>query len=188
MCCLSHLTIQVLDFSEAERSGFIKAYIWFWREERQSERSEDELRREAQGLLKGCQQHFKAACTRIRKLTSIIPRAERHDFKKLCKTLRTVPDMDTFESTARSMVARWPRTSSWLAWWLRPSHAPMIFQSQIVMDAFIWASIPDTTNAEEAMHWRLYCGAGRDHELIQGLYALYSMARYFERLFSHAEG
>ncbi|TFK35257.1 hypothetical protein BDQ12DRAFT_668748 [Crucibulum laeve] len=35
------------------------------------------------------------------------------------------------------------------------------------MDPDVWNSIPDSTNAEEAMHWKLYCAAGRNHELME---------------------
>jgi hypothetical protein len=147
-----------------------------------------ELSEEAKTLLKGCRQHFANACTRIRRLTAVIPEDGRKEFKKLCKQLQACTDNEEFQKIARRIVHKWPRTSTWIAWWTRPSHAPMIFKSQVVMDADIWDSIPDDTNAEESMHWRLYCGASRDHDLISGLYALHGMAQYFERLFTHVEG
>jgi hypothetical protein len=60
----------------------------------------------------------------------------------------------------------------------------MIFESQKLMDASIWDAIPDTTNAEEAMHWKLYAAARRKHSFFEGLKALYAIAVYYARLFN----
>ncbi|KAF8059495.1 hypothetical protein FPV67DRAFT_1362049, partial [Lyophyllum atratum] len=51
------------------------------------------------------------------------------------------------------------------------------------MDPDVWNSIPETTNAEEAMHWKLYRACGRDHSFMEGLASLYSVADYYERLY-----
>jgi len=44
-----------------------------------------------------------------------------------------------------------------MEWWMRPAHASMLFHSDKKMDIEIWDSIPKTTNAQEAMHWKIYC-------------------------------
>ncbi len=64
----------------------------------------------------------------------------------------------------------------------------MIFKSQQIMDAEVWDSIPGSTNAEEAMHWKLYSGAGHNHDVIEGFEGLFSMADYYERLNDAALG
>jgi hypothetical protein len=51
------------------------------------------------------------------------------------------------------------------------------------MDIAIWDAIPTTTNAEEAMHWKLYAARGRNHLFMEGLRALYSVAAYYERTY-----
>jgi hypothetical protein len=58
----------------------------------------------------------------------------------------------------------------------------MLFESERKMDIEIWESIPKTTNAEEAMHWKLYSACGRDHGFIEGMLSLYKVAEYYERL------
>lgn len=58
----------------------------------------------------------------------------------------------------------------------------MLFESERQMDIEIWDSIPKTTNAEEAMHWKLYSGCGRDHGFMEGMLSLYKVAEYYQRL------
>ncbi|KAI9057625.1 hypothetical protein FKP32DRAFT_1583394, partial [Trametes sanguinea] len=65
------LFANVVDFSEAERSGFIHAFIDFWHHEGTT-RTADDLRGSAQQLLKGCQQHFRAGVTRLKRTGGII--------------------------------------------------------------------------------------------------------------------
>jgi hypothetical protein len=43
--------------------------------------------------------------------------------------------------------------------------------------------MPNTTNAEEAMHWRFYSATGRDHSFMHGMKSLYKIAMDFERQF-----
>ena len=50
------------------------------------------------------------------------------------------------------------------------------------MDIEIWDSIPKTTNAQEAMHWKLYCMCRYDHHFLEGMYALFGVAEYYKRL------
>ena len=59
----------------------------------------------------------------------------------------------------------------------------MLFESKRKMDTDIWESIPESTNAEEAMHWKLYAAAGRNHAFFEGLVSLHAVAVYFERLY-----
>ncbi|SJL14811.1 uncharacterized protein ARMOST_18282 [Armillaria ostoyae] len=172
---------QVVDFSEAERSGYILAFAKF-RCKQGDSRTQDQLLADGAKLLKGCEQHFHNAVTRIKRISSIIPVEDEKKFKKLALKLCSVLNQEGFEAIAHRIVKKWPRTSTWLAWWTRESHASMIFKSQQIMDAEVWDSIPGSTNAEEAMHWKLYSGAGHNHDVIEGFEGLLSMADYYERL------
>jgi hypothetical protein len=51
------------------------------------------------------------------------------------------------------------------------------------MDISIWDSIPDTTNAEEAMHWKLYAAAGKNHTFFEGLRSLRAVSQHYEELY-----
>ena len=58
------LARQVIDFSVAQRDGFINAYMDVFGESN---------REEVMKFLKGCQQHFKAQVTRVQRNRSIVP-------------------------------------------------------------------------------------------------------------------
>ncbi|KAJ7574690.1 hypothetical protein C8J56DRAFT_1064368 [Mycena floridula] len=45
------------------------------------------------------------------------------------------------------------------------------------MDADLWASLSDYTNAQESMHTRLYKSVGSGHDVIQGLYGLHTFVQ-----------
>ncbi|PBK65063.1 hypothetical protein ARMSODRAFT_892158, partial [Armillaria solidipes] len=62
---------QVVDFSEAERSGYILAFAKF-RHKQGDSRTQDQLLADGAKLLKGCEQHFRNAVTHIKRIGSII--------------------------------------------------------------------------------------------------------------------
>ena len=65
---------------------------------------------------------------------------------------------------------------------MHPAHASMLFGLERDMDLEIWDSLPNTTNAEEAMHWKLYSACGRDHSSLEGMNALYAVATHYQQL------
>ena len=79
------------------------------------------------------------------------------------------------------MLHRFPLIQPWLSWWLRDEHASMIFQSHMRMDPLLWDSMPDSTNAEESMHWRLYRAVEKKHDLMEGIYGVQAFLGHFER-------
>jgi hypothetical protein len=94
-----------------------------------------------------------------------------------------VSSHDEFVEHAQLIVQDYPQTLSWLAWWLCPAHASMLFESQRIMDIRIWELIHETNNAEEAMNWKLYVATGCDHSFFEGLNALYGIAVYYQQLY-----
>ncbi|KAJ7710399.1 hypothetical protein B0H17DRAFT_891139, partial [Mycena rosella] len=62
---------QVVDFSEAERSGFVEAFVVFWRR-RKDPRTDEELTKAAGSMLKGCQEHYRAQVNRIKKISAVV--------------------------------------------------------------------------------------------------------------------
>lgn len=177
-----------MDFSQAERGGFIRSFIKFWLMRPENKRTRQELQVAAERLLTGCREHFRAGVIRISKISGVIPPNMRDEFVARALALLDAPSSEDFIALANLLVRDFPKTKSWMNWWIRPSIASMLFESERKMDADLWDSLPADNNAEEAMHWKLYSACGRDHELLEGFYALYAVAVYFERLHAGARG
>jgi len=171
-----------MDFSKAERSGFIQAFIIFWITYRENNRTEEVLQVAAEGLLKGCQEHYRAGVTRISTMAGVIPPENCNTFKARALGLLDLSTSDEFVHQSSLLVRDFPRLKSWMEGWAHPSHAAMLFNSEHVMDIDIWGSIPKTNNPEEAMNWKLYAACGWDHTFLEGLRCLYAVAGYYERL------
>ncbi|KAF8173335.1 hypothetical protein K438DRAFT_1551160, partial [Mycena galopus ATCC 62051] len=81
--CRSHsleisddILANVVDFSEAQRNGFILAYVDFWLQHAPGERDVPELLETAPKLLKGCRQHFRSQVARIKKISGVVDPAQ----------------------------------------------------------------------------------------------------------------
>lgn len=170
-----------MDFSEAERSGFIAAFIEFWTL-RSDSRTNAELSAAAGHLLRGCEEHFRAGVTRVARINGAVPPDLKDAFTERALGLLRCSNSEEFQSRASLIVRDFPKLKSWVEWWMRPAHASMLFQSERTMDVQIWDSLPNTTNAEEAMHWKLYSACGRDHSFMEGMNALYAVASHYQRL------
>ncbi|KAH6889065.1 hypothetical protein BKA70DRAFT_1541345 [Coprinopsis sp. MPI-PUGE-AT-0042] len=182
-----NLFASVTDFSEAEHQGFIDAFTEFWRQRRDNNRSPVKLEEDAKALVKGCLQHFHEGVYHIKRSGGIIAPEDKQQWEAQALALATVKSTDRFLELGNALLADFPKVEPWLRWWLRREVAERIFASQRIMQPILWDALPDSTNAEEAIHWTLYSGAGRDHSFIDGLKALHAMAVYFERIFNHAE-
>lgn len=115
------------------------------------------------------------------RIGGVIPQDKRAAFRKLSNDLVKAPDLGQFRASAMEMLQQFPLVQPWLAWWLRDEHASMIFQSHKRMDPLLWDSMPDTTNAEESMHWRLYRAVEKKHDLMEGIYGVRAFLAHFER-------
>ena len=69
-----------MDFSEAERNGFIDAFVTFWSNRADDDRSEDDLRDAGSRILRGCQEHFRAGITRLSRISGVIPSNKKKVF------------------------------------------------------------------------------------------------------------
>ncbi|KAJ7761346.1 hypothetical protein B0H16DRAFT_1211916, partial [Mycena metata] len=172
------MLVNVVDFSLAERNGFILAFVDFWRQYAPDERTVNELLEAAPKLLKGCVQHFRAQITRLKKISGVID-----VFANAAKKLLKCETVDEFTTHANAFIEAFARAETWIRWWMLPAHACMLFPSFRVMDAALWHKIPDTTNAEEAMHWKMYAGLGKAFALMPGLRVLAAFADYYRTQF-----
>ncbi len=140
----------------------------------------------AKKLLKGCQQHFRNAATRVKHLGGVVPPDEASDFTDLTRLLYSTEDINVFDNTVAEIRTRFPGSKPWLNWWLRPDHASMTFTSQRRMDPLVWDVLPDSTNAEEVMHFKIYMIAGKKHDIIRGLDGLLIVEKYHHDLHDQA--
>ncbi|KAF8069336.1 hypothetical protein FPV67DRAFT_1415419, partial [Lyophyllum atratum] len=135
-----------------------------------------------EALIRGCQEHFRAGVTRVSRISGAVPPNMTEYFVARAMALLDAPDTGEFLSRCALIIRDYPKLESWLSWWMRPGNASRLFESERAMDIDVWDSLPSTTNAEEAMHWKLYSGCGKDHNFLGGMRALHAAAVYYERL------
>jgi hypothetical protein len=132
----------VVDYSDAQRSGFQAAYARFmtttqkgleyqfqyWNHEGTSIfelylnkegsgftiLSYDDHYRIAGSLLKGCQYHWKESVTRIAKNSAIVPMKQQSYFRHLTSELLKSDTLQDFNSTIHTIEKEFPNTNSWL--------------------------------------------------------------------------
>ena len=71
----------MMDFSEVECSGFILGYIEFWTLCPEDKCTPITLCEVAEGLLKGCQEHYQAGVMQISHMTGVIGEGKADAFK-----------------------------------------------------------------------------------------------------------
>ncbi|EIW82543.1 hypothetical protein CONPUDRAFT_72746 [Coniophora puteana RWD-64-598 SS2] len=167
-----HLMANVVDFSQAERNGFIGAFIQFWQDQEEDIRTVNELETAARSLLKGCQQHFRASVQRVRKITSAVPYPLGQPFEERANFLLHAGTVEDFEAIAEGILNDFPGIEPWLSWWRHPDRVQMLFRSHTHIPDDLWDSLPSTTNAQEAMHHKIYSHCGKKHDFIPGWRAL----------------
>ena len=55
------------------------------------------------------------------------------------------------------------------------------------MDSELWKALPATNNAQESLHFQLYCIAGCDKRFFKELKSLYSWALSFENNYKNKQ-
>ncbi|KAJ7634042.1 hypothetical protein B0H17DRAFT_1217322 [Mycena rosella] len=141
------LFANVVDFSDAQRNGFIQAFVDFWLEFAPHGRKEHELNQAAAALLKGCRQHFDNQITRVARISRIVGPERQSTFRKFAKALLGQKTMKGLRACAAALIREFPDAKPWVDWWMRPSHASMLFLVASGMALKLWESLPATTNA-----------------------------------------
>ncbi|KXN89732.1 hypothetical protein AN958_05272 [Leucoagaricus sp. SymC.cos] len=147
------LFANVVDFSRSERKGFINAFVTF-QTERGDPRTPEELRRVALTLLRGCEVHFKSGGQKMSKVSGAVPVHRKKYFLRQVYGLLDVPDYKTFREQAKHIMQEFPLTDNWLSWWLEEDNASILFKPLREMPEELAKTIPNSTNAEESMHWK----------------------------------
>jgi hypothetical protein len=173
-----------MDFSDAQRAGFINAYIRFSDTNTADYRSRGERQAAAERLLKGCEQHYRASVTRVAKNHGVVPFEKEGDFRKLAlRLLDKELTAAEYTATVSTIYSNYPRLEDWMRWWDREAHASLIFPARYVMDPHMAKSLPATTNAEESMHNKIYSAIGRAHNLMDGLTEIVRFCGHYKTLY-----
>ncbi|KZV89850.1 hypothetical protein EXIGLDRAFT_136981 [Exidia glandulosa HHB12029] len=173
-----------VDFSQAQRRGFIIAFVRFW-QKRNSHRSAEELEEAAVSLLRGCGEHFRSSITRVTHSAKLFPAANAgrtaEAFTQLALSLLWDIPQDEYHQRVKNIHRLYPALSPWLEWWTRPTVAPMIFPAVKSMADEDWAAMPATSNAEESQHNVIKTLVGKSHHLLDGLRAMVKVTRFYEQ-------
>ncbi|EGG12431.1 uncharacterized protein MELLADRAFT_89010 [Melampsora larici-populina 98AG31] len=170
------LVRQVVNFSVAQQNGFIRAYMAVF---------DVTDRAQVLGKLRGCQEHFRAQVTRVRRNLNIIPRHQQGKFQRLTEALleKDVPGKDTYEQNMATLRRLFPRAKRWLDWWQVSDTEAMLFRSRQkqIDDDGLCDDLPETTNAQESMH-RVYYMIFEGQCTVQvGLVQLYALVSSLQR-------
>jgi hypothetical protein len=168
-----------VDFSDAQRKGFILALADYWEGIPGNVKTRDELEGLAESLLKGCHQHFRRQVDRVSKISAVVSPPLKDAFTNMCLKLAHTTDETEFQKSALYLNNEFPLARPWLAWWLRSEHAQEVFPACARMSEELWHSLPDTTNAGESIHNQLMQICKSNHTLVDGLYAVNVFASQF---------
>ncbi|KAF9554167.1 hypothetical protein CPC08DRAFT_727370 [Agrocybe pediades] len=94
----------VMDFSEAERTGFTEAFIDFWSTRVGNEHSPEDCRNAIEQLLHGCEEHYRAAITRVSCITLAVPLSQVAGFRQHCVALTSITDKAKFDAEFRLLM------------------------------------------------------------------------------------
>ncbi|KAH6874620.1 hypothetical protein BKA70DRAFT_1449290 [Coprinopsis sp. MPI-PUGE-AT-0042] len=117
-CSLENIKLQkaffasVMDFSEAEKQGFVMAYVEFWLSHEENELTEEELMAEAEALLKGCRQHFNSGITRVKKISGVVPVHLKAAFQHRAESLVGAETTEEFIRLGEFLPRDFPKISS----------------------------------------------------------------------------
>ena len=176
-----------MDHSDAQRIAFIKAFVSF-RKECHDSRSQEELEIVGRQLIIGCQEHYRSAVTRVANISAVVPPDKQDYFKKLALELCTIDSVSDFKDLVDSIVSEFPLVTAWLSWWRHKDRAPIIFPAVREMSEEAWNSMPNTTNAAESQHQKIYTAVGRNLEFFQALDGLYAVEDMYRRQWLAAHG
>lgn len=170
---------QVIDFSIAERNGFVEAYVEHQLRklinnlslpENMVKSHKEYLKKEAISLLKGCQEHFRQSVTRISRNHAIVNHESSAQFQSMALRLLKINERDEFDKVIESIQKNWPNTTSWLEWWVYTDAGKILFPVLSSMDENLSKKLPDSINAQESMHHRYYMCGTIHQSIITGIY------------------
>ena len=167
---------QVIDFSMAERRGFIDAYVEYKLEKfNTSSYSEallnshkTHLEEEAFTFLKGCQEHYRQSITRSARNHAIVKPEDSAKFQSMTLNLLKT-DISEFFEQVELCKKNWPNAITWLEWWVYTDAGKILFPALSTMSEDLSRKLPNSTNAQESMHSRYYLCGTTNQSIITGI-------------------
>ncbi|KAJ7160010.1 hypothetical protein C8R43DRAFT_1177615 [Mycena crocata] len=165
----------ILDFSNAQRNGFIEAFVDYmssripgWNELSPKSQSTERtsLRSRAKALLIGCKVHWRRSTHKIKQVIAI---KYQYRFDVLIGILEASSTTGAeFLQAVADIYSEFPRSS------------PLAF---LTMSAELRARLPSSTNGAESAHNLLYNAAGKKHDIFEGIRRLFRVQRETEMLY-----
>ncbi|KAG2219291.1 hypothetical protein INT45_011306 [Circinella minor] len=172
----SNFSGMVVDFSAAQRAGFIAAF----------EESFPLARVLARNLLKGCYFHYQQSVERVSKNGAVVIHERREEFIDYTYLLYTAMTIAVFQNTANMILREFPRVKNWINWWTQPMNAVMIFRSHEVLQPELQDHHIRTFNGTESFHRDLYRIVQTKQSILDTLPRIFSYlkndAANFERI------
>ena len=162
-----------MDFSDAERRGFINAFRDFWHIHGGDDRSDEERVQAAESLLRGCQEHFRAAVTRVARINGAVPVDKKEAFTERALGLLHCATSDDFQLRANLIIRDFPKLSSWMDSGMVDASFTCFYALQVRKE-----------DGNRIMEWTTQhdkCSRGNERQDLQGLWTRSSISRGDER-------
>ncbi|EGG06901.1 uncharacterized protein MELLADRAFT_86319 [Melampsora larici-populina 98AG31] len=175
------LSQQVVDFSAAQKKGFIAAYMDVFNE-RDPAKALDKL--------KGCHEHYRQSITRVKKNWNIVDASQVGNFEHLAYDLLepVQPGGKSLGDKFDHIFRLFPKAKAWLDWWNTADIHSMLFTARVRLpldDPPLpdepEADVPDTTNGQESMHRQYYILSSGQYTIMQGFIQLLLFVKSLNR-------
>lgn len=105
-------------------------------------------------------------------MRDIVPEGTTEEFFNATMHLVDINDYLELIEEAETICEQWPMCQSWLDWWVYSSAGSKLFKARRTMPQNAAEKIPDTTNAQEAMHRYYYMATNQRQNSITGKLSL----------------
>lgn len=188
--CTDEHYANVADYSAAQREGFKLAFVQHMEETELPSLNHsstlEELRlswkQRASACYSGCSYHYDKAVTRAKSISKMIPFDFQSQFQTLAMSLKHCA-LDEFDVTVRTIRKNFPAAGPWLDFWISSANASMIFDCKRTMSNELLDRLPETSNAVESLHARIYLSCG----ILRGSNKLFGVLDGIRALARHAE-
>ena len=139
-----------MDWSDAMGQSFLDALM---RHAAVKLGKKDITREETRSFSRKCYVHFKRSFHRVLSNGSVVPKGKEHKLERMVeKLMDSETNFHSFQKTVKSIVRQFPKTTSWIMWYLHPDRATSFFpacQNFNEKEEERFNSMVTSTNAQE---------------------------------------